>query len=131
MKRLQGLIAATIITVLVGFGMLAIGVNAASNPDSAPVSDSPSQASTVSSTAAPGPAQAQITQLQSLIKQYQDREKQYQDREKQYQSELSSVSQKLSDATAEVDQLQQILIALQQRGVIRISNDGRISIPQG
>ena len=131
MKRLRGLIAATIITVLVGLGMLAIGVNAASNTDSVPVSDSPGQTSTVASNAAPDQTQAQINQLQGLIKQYQDREKQYQDREKQYQSELSSVSQKLSDATAEVDQLQQVLIALQQRGVIRISNDGRISIPQG
>ena len=128
MKRLQGLIAAAFITALVALSMLVIGVNAVANANSVPVSDSPAQASTASTpkaaSAAPDQSQAQIKQLQDLIKQYQDREK-------QYQSELSKVSQQLSDATAEANQLQQILIALQQRGVIRISNDGRISIPQG
>ena len=128
MKQFQALIAATLTTVLIGFGMLAIGVNAASNPNSVPVSNSPAQAATVSATvstaAAPDPTQAQIDQLQNLIKQYQDREK-------QYQSELSTMSQKLSDATAQADQLQQVLMALQERGVIQITRDGRILIPQG
>lgn len=124
MKQFQALIAATLTTILIGLGMLAIGLNATSNPDSVPVSNSPAQAATVSTTAAPDPAQAQIDQLQNLIKQYQDREK-------QYQSELSTMSQKLSDATAQADQLQQVLMALQERGVIQITRDGRILIPQG
>lgn len=148
MKRFQGFIAATLVTFIVGFGMLAIGVNAASNTNSVPVSDSPASNSLANnspaqaaaaatskivnvSNAAVDQAQAQINQLQATIKQYQDREKQYQDREKQYQTELSRVSQQLNDATAQADQLQQILVALQQRGVIRISDDGRISIPRG
>jgi peptidoglycan hydrolase CwlO-like protein len=136
MKRLQGLIAATLVTVIIALGMVAIGVNAASNSNSVPVSNSPAQASTattsnvvnISNSAAD---QAQIKQLQDTIKQYQDREKQYQDREKQYQTELAKVSQQMNDATAQAQQLQQILVALQQRGVIRISDDGRISIPRG
>lgn len=139
MKRLQGFIAATLVTFIVGFGMLAIGVNAASNSASVPVSDSPAQAASagttskvvnVSNTVA-DQSQAQIKQLQETIKQYQDREKQYQDREKQFQTELSKVSQQANDATAQAEQLQQILVALQQRGVINISADGRISIPRG
>jgi len=138
MKRLQGLIAATLVTVIIGLGMVAIGVNAASNADSVPVSDSPAQAATaaatssqvvnVSNTAAD---QSQIKQLQDTIQQYQNREKQYQDREKQYQTELAKVTQQMNDATAQAQQLQQILVALQQRGVIQISDDGRISIPRG
>ena len=150
MKRLQGIIAATLVTLVIGLGMVAIGVNAASNTDSVPVSDSPASASqasaspaqvsgsqasattsqivNVSNTAAD---QAQIDQLQATIKQYQAREKQYQDREKQYQTELAKVTQQKNDATAQADQLQQILVALQQRGVISISADGRITIPRG
>jgi hypothetical protein len=136
MKRLRGLIAATFITVIIGLGMVAIGVNAASNSNSVPVSDSPKQVSAdipsnvvnISSSAAD---QSQIKQLQDTIQQYQAREKQYQDREKQYQTELAKVSQQMNDATAQADQLRQILMALQERGVINISSDGRISIPRG
>lgn len=149
MKRFQGFIAATLVTFIVGFGMLAIGVNAASNSNSVPVSDSPASNSpasnspaqaaaaatskivNVSNTTVVDQSQAQINQLQATIKQYQDREKQYQDREKQYQTELARVTQQMNDATAQADQLQQILVALQQRGVIQISADGRISIPRG
>ena len=122
MKRLQGLIAATLITGIVGFGMVGIGVNAASNANSVPVSNSPAQtaqAAQVVTKAAPDQTSAQIDQLQNLIKQYQSREQ-------QYQTEIKSLSQKLSDANAITDQAQQILQALQERGLIQITRDGRI-----
>ena len=85
--------------------------------------DTPGDPATTVSAESPD-AQAQIKQLQNLIAQYQDREK-------QYQTELARVTQQMNDATAQADQLQQILVALQQRGVIQISADGRISIPRG
>ncbi len=119
MKRLQGLIAATLITGIVGFGMVGIGANAASNTDSVPVSNSPAQTAQASTKAAPDQTSAQIDQLQNLIKQYQSREQ-------QYQTEIKSLSQKLSDANATADQAQQILQALQERGIIQITRDGRI-----
>ena len=126
MKRLQGLIAATLITIVVGFGMVGIGVNAASNPNSVAVSNSPASASQasanasqVSANSASDQAAAQIDQLQSLIKQYQSREQ-------QYQTEIKSLSQKLSDANAQADQARQILQALQERGIIQITRDGQI-----
>ena len=124
MKRLQALIAAAITTALIGFGVLVIGANAASNPYTVPISNSPVEASTVSTGTTSAQVQAQLDQLQNLISQYQDREK-------QYQAELNTLSQKLSDANLQVDQLQQILVELQQRGVIRITRDGRIQLPQG
>jgi chromosome segregation ATPase len=149
MKRFQGFVAATLVTFIVGFGMVAIGVNAASNTDSVPVNNSPASASSAQTSAAntsgkivnisntvadqsqAQAVQGQIKQLQDTLKQYQDREKQYQSREQQYQTELAKVTQQMNDAAAQADQLQQILVALQQRGVIRISDDGRISIPRG
>ena len=126
MKRLQGLIAATLITIVVGFGMVGIGVNAVSNPNSVAVSNSPantSQASAdvsqASANSVPDQAAAQIDQLQNLIKQFQSREQ-------QYQTEIKSLSQKLADANAQADQARQILQALQERGIIQITRDGRI-----
>ena len=127
MKRFQGLVAAAAITLVLALGMVVIGVDAASNTNTAPILSSPAQASLASALASQAQAdqsQAQIAQLQSLIKQYQDREK-------QYQSEIQSLSQKLNDASAQTDQLQQILMALQQRGIIQITRDGRIFVNGG
>ena len=131
MKRLQGLIAATFITGIVAVGMVGIGVNAVSNPNSVAVSDSPANtaqtaqaASSAATSAASDQATAQINQLQNLIKQYQSREQ-------QYQTEIKSLSQKLSDANAVADQAQQILQALQERGIIQITRDGRIFLRGG
>ncbi len=126
MKRLRGLIAATFITGIVAVGMVGIGVNAVSNPNSVAVSDSPAQtaqmaqaATSAATNAASDQTTAEINQLQNLIKQYQSREQ-------QYQTEIKSLSQKLSDANAVADQAQQILQALQERGIIQITRDGRI-----
>ena len=127
MKRLQGLIAATFITGIVALGVVGIGVNAVSNPNSVAVSDSPAkaaQAAQAATSAASDQTTAEINQLQALIKQYQSREQ-------QYQTEIKSLSQKLSDANATADQAQQILQALQQRGIIQITQDGRIFLRGG
>jgi peptidoglycan hydrolase CwlO-like protein len=122
MKRLRGLIAATFITGIVALGMVGIGVNATTNPNSVAVSDSPAKAAQTAQAvigAASDQFTAEINQLQNLIKQYQSREQ-------QYQTEIKSLSQKLSDANATADQAQQILQALQERGIIQITRDGRI-----
>ncbi len=127
MKRFRGLIAATFITGIVAVGMVGIGVNAISNTNTVPVSDSPTQAvqSTQATTkAAADQTTAQIDQLQNLIKQYQSREQ-------QYQTEIKSLSQKLNDANATADQARQILQALQDRGIIQINRDGQIFLRGG
>jgi hypothetical protein len=126
MKRLQALIAAAIITGLIGFGMLAIGVNAAVNPNTVPVSNAPGDPSVTVSNASGDPsanvsaasaqAQAQIKQLQDLITQYQNRDKQYQ--------------AQLDQASTQLQQVQQLLVELQRRGLIRINSDGSILVPR-
>jgi hypothetical protein len=112
MKRKQALIAAALMTALVAFGLVAVGVNAAINPNSVPVSNSPSTdlAASVSSTSAEG----QINQLKTLISQYQAREKQYQ--------------QQLSTINGQMQQVQSVLVQLQQAGLITIQNDGSITL---
>jgi hypothetical protein len=131
LKQILALATAFLVTSLIGLGMLAIGANAATNPDSVPVSDAPGNpAAAVSSSAQPSAGQpgdviaqyqqreqqyqAQINQLNSLIAQYQSREK-------QYQAQLNQV-------TTQAQQSQQILDELQKRGVIRILSDGTIQL---
>ncbi len=68
LKRLQALIAATIVTGIIAVGMFIVGANAILNPNSIPVSNSPAAAGTANN--APSSdvqAQAEINQLQSLI----------------------------------------------------------------
>jgi septal ring factor EnvC (AmiA/AmiB activator) len=126
MKKIQALIAAVMITGLVGLGMLAIGVNAALNPNTVAASDSPGSAPAVASdtsgsvSAAVGAttsqAQTQIAQLQNLIAQYQNREKQYQ--------------AQLDQADTQLQQYQALLAEMQRRGLIRINGDGSIQLPR-
>ena len=115
MKRLQALAAAVIITTLVGLGMVAIGVNAALNPNTVAASDAPGDPSQSVSAASPD-AQAQVRQLQDLVAQYQAREKQYQ--------------AQLDQAGAQLQQYQQLVAELQRRGLIRINGDGSILLPR-
>ncbi len=114
MKRKQALFAAAFITVILALGLVAVGVNAAMNPNGVPVSNSPAAATTADPT---NQAQAQIKQLESLIAQYQAREKQYQ--------------QQLNQEATQVQQLQSILTQLQNAGVITIQSNGTISLGRG
>ncbi|MCL4507338.1 MAG: hypothetical protein M1434_10340 [Chloroflexi bacterium] len=142
MKQVPAIIAALIITGMVGLGVFAIGANAFLNTDTVAIQNSPADASianvSANGSASDAAAQAQIKQLQDAITQYQAREKQYQDREKQYQTELKDAAQKVSDANSlaqqyqdQVQQYQNIFVQLQQMGVIRVGSDGRISVPRG
>ena len=75
-----------------------------------------------------GANQAQVAQLQSLVAQYQAREQQYRVRERQYQDQLNQAATQLQQTNAQLQQYQQILTALQQRGIIRIGSDGSIQL---
>jgi hypothetical protein len=135
LKQILALVAAFLVTSVIGLGMLAIGANAATNSNSVPVSDAPGVSAADTSA---GDAQAQSGQSSDLTTQYQNREKQYeaqinqlnnlitqyQSREKQYQTQLNQ-------ATTQAQQLQQVLNELQRRGVIRIMSDGSIQLRRG
>ena len=113
MKRMQALIAASLITAVLAACMLAIGVNAAMNQNVVPVLDVTAAPNGIASFA-PVADQSQITQLTNLVKQYQDREKQYQSQ--------------LNQANTQLQQYQSTLQDLQRRGIIRINSDGTIQL---
>ncbi len=97
------------ITGLVGFAMLAIGWDALAQaaPRTANV---PAPALNAASDATE--PNARIRQLESLVSQYQQRES-------QYQAQLEQANQQLA-------RYEDILNALQQRGLIRLTQDGQI-----
>jgi hypothetical protein len=115
MKGWRPWLAATVITGTVACGMLAVGVAAAVNPNGVAPSDTPGVAMQVSQS--PADAQTQLAQLQGLVQQYQAREAQYQ--------------AQLAQAQAAANGYEQVLLALQQSGVIRITADGQILIRGG
>ena len=141
MKQIQALIAAVVMTVLVGLCMLVVGINAVSNPNTVPVLDAPPSADAASNQV----DTSQSQQTNNLIAQYQDREKQYQaqiqqlnnlvsqyqSREKQYQDQLNQANAAAQQANATAQQLQNILVELQRRGIIRIMSDGSIQLRRG
>jgi peptidoglycan hydrolase CwlO-like protein len=125
-KQFIAFLAAFIITAIVALSMLAVGVSAAVNPNGVTASNS-STAQSVSSTTND---QSQVAELQNLIAQYQSREQQYLAREQQYQAAIDSANQQLSQASQEVQMAEQVLVALQNRGLIRIDNQGQITVTQ-
>lgn len=135
MKTLPALLFALGITAVVAVAMVIIGSNALVNPNTIPITNSPSSsnvaaASFNSSSQASDPAAAsqtvQLQQLQALVTQYQDREKQYKSELNQSIQQLNDANSQLQQANAEIQQFQQLLQVMQQRGLIRITSDGQI-----
>ena len=138
MKPFPAILAALLITAVIGVSMFAIGGNALLNKNNVPMLNSPAGVTDVSaastSSTAPLPTdltQQQMAQMQQLISQYQDREKQYQDQLSQAATQLNQANQQLAQANQDLQVYQQVLTALQQRGIIRITSDGQILLPRG
>ena len=128
-KSFMAVLIALLVTVCVGVPIFAIGGAALMNKDGVTPSNSPAQASQASLVNS-SQQNDQVGQLQGLVSQYQDREKQYQQREGQLQQQLAQANAQLQQDQQLLQQVQSLLGALQQRGLIRLTNDGRIVITQ-
>ena len=103
MKHFTAWLAAFTITAVLGLGILVIGFSALTNRNTVTMQDTASSAS-ISQNISTGEAQ----QMQALLGQYQAQ---------------------LDQANQEIEQYQSLIMALAQRGVIVIGNDGRITLP--
>lgn len=125
-KSIAAVLIALLMTVIVGLSMFAIGAAALSNQKGVAISNSPTQASTRLD-----PQQtSNVAELQNLVTQYQDREQQYRQREQQLEDQLAQAKTQIQQDQQSLQQVQMLLGALQQRGLISISNDGRVFIRQ-
>jgi peptidoglycan hydrolase CwlO-like protein len=116
---------ALLITLCVSASMFAIGGTALFNKNNVPIFDSAAQATAATSAQTDRPGQ-----LQALVTQYQDREQQYQAREQQLQQQLAQANAQIQQDQQTLQQVQMLLAALQQRGLIQLTNDGRVIITQ-
>ncbi|HSJ88295.1 MAG TPA: hypothetical protein VK909_13865 [Anaerolineales bacterium] len=119
-KSMIAVFVALAITTCVGLGILAVGGAAFFNKNGVTPSNSPSQAVNASSATTQND---QIAQLQSLVSQYQQRDQ-------QLQSQLQHANAQIQSDQQTVQEARDLLAALQQRGLIRITNDGQIFITQ-
>jgi peptidoglycan hydrolase CwlO-like protein len=124
MKTIAAVFASLVITGVLGFAMFTIGANAILNKNTVALANSPSASSTTQTAAAQDPSQAQIQQLQALIDQYKQRDQEYQTR-------LNQAIQQINQDNSQIQTYQQVLLALQERGLILIRQDGTILLPSG
>ena len=125
-KPFMAALIALLVTGCVGAAMFAIGGAALVNKNGVQAFDSAAQNSAANSLQQAN----QVAQLQSLISQYQDHEQQYQQREQQLQDQLAQANAQIQQDQQTMQQVQTLLSALQQRGLIRLTDDGRIMITQ-
>ena len=97
-----------------------IGGAALLNPNSSPTSNSPAGATVASVNISQ--QTDQVAQLQNLVAQYQQHEQQYKQREQQLQDQLAQANSQIQSDQQVIQQAQMVLQALQERGVIRISD---------
>ncbi len=139
MKQFTAILAAFLITGVIGSAMFIVGGSALANKNTAPMLNSPSQASiTTISTSAPDPAQAQaqadaqtLANAQTEINQLQTSLNQYQDRLNQAIQQINTDNTQMTQYQAEIQQVQTLLNQMQSLGLITINSNGQIFIGKG
>ena len=120
-KHVSAILAAFLMTACMGAAILGVGGVALFNKNGVVSANSQTQASQVSASSSP-------QDMQNLISQYQAREQQYQQREQQYQQQLAQANSQLQADQSQLQQIRLLLLTLQQRGLITITDDGQVII---
>lgn len=119
-RILPALLAGLSMTVFIGLCILAFGLNAlfSSNITKAQAANQPELVTETD--------QVSNQELQAVIAQYQERET-------QYQKELTQAADQINEVNQQNLQYQQLIRALQNAGVIQITQDGQVllSRPSG
>jgi hypothetical protein len=110
MKHFSAIITALLITAVIGFGIVVIGLNALTNSNTVALQNSPNNNVSGNSLSTIGDNSAQVQQLQV---------------------QMSEMQSQLNQAGQAIQQYQSILITLQQHGLIRIDQNGNIYLSQG
>ena len=113
-KHVPALVAAFAITAILGTIMLGVGINAKLNKNVITAQAAVDTNSIDLQSATP-------EELQALIAQYQQREV-------QYQTELTKAASQLDEANMKVSQYENLIMALQNAGVIQINRNGQVTL---
>jgi peptidoglycan hydrolase CwlO-like protein len=112
-KQIIAFLAAVLITGMIALPMAVVGAAALTNRNSVPVSNSPSTSAAANAPVSTD-AQAQIAQLQDQVA--------------QYQAALQQADAQLNQAASQVQMIQQLLIYLENQGLIQIDSQGHILV---
>jgi len=119
-KSIPALIAAVLVTVVLGSGMFLIGQNALGTS----TAKAEAAATTVTVTA------DTVAQYEQVVAQYQARETQYQAQIAQASQQIDTANQQISIASQQIQQYQSLISQLQSSGLITVANDGTVTINQ-
>ena len=119
-KTLPAFMAALLITVCIGAGMLAVGQD----------SLSASAAETAIAETNATLTAEQISQFEQVVSQYQGREALYQNQINQAIEQINTANQTISQANQQLQEYQSLLQQLQSSGLITVASDGTITINQ-
>ncbi len=125
-KQWAAFAAAAVMTACSATAILAIGGVAFFNRSGVAPANTTAQSSKIADASLVSQTQAQ--QLQGQLSQYQARDQQYQAREQQLQQALAQAQSQIQADQQQAQQFQMLLLALQQRGLITITQDGGIYI---
>jgi uncharacterized protein YlxW (UPF0749 family) len=114
-KTVPALVAGLSMTIFIGLAILAFGLNALFNQK-------------VSVAQAQAQPEVQIVSDQTAIQDLEATILQYQAREAQFQNELQQAADQLNQVNQQNQQYRQLIQALQNAGVIQITNDGSVLI---
>jgi peptidoglycan hydrolase CwlO-like protein len=121
-KNIAVLTAALAMTIFISVAVLAFGVNAILNQNGTTTAQAAGLTSTEATSSQAASDQALIDQLQAQISEYQSREA-------QFQSELSNAADQINQLNQQTQQYQFLFNELQNAGVIGVTRDGRVFIP--
>ncbi len=111
MKHFSAIVAAVLITTVVGLGIFVIGANALTNKNIVPLQNTPTSSTGNNSNAVP--ISTTTTNVQQL------------------QQEVTQLQSQLNQDNQALQQYQSLLVVLQQRGLISVDSNGNITIRQG
>jgi len=118
-KTLPAFLAALIITVILGIGMLFVGQNTLN------ASASHTTTETITNLQVDN-----VDQLEQVLDEYQKREAEYQNELNTAIERLTTANQQLSQANEQIQEYESLLAQLQDSGLITIANDGTVTVNQ-
>lgn len=121
MKHASAITTALIITAVIALGIMVVGVSAFTNKNVVPLQNSPNASSANTGTSSNANSSANTAQSSgSTSSQIQ-----------QLQQQVNDLQNQLNQASQIIAKYQNLLLVLQQRGVISIDSNGNIYLPQG
>jgi len=127
-RHIRAILAALLMTGLIGLVTLALGANALVSKNVVEVQSAPGISQSLPQG---GSDPANLQTIQDLVTLYQAREQTYLSELNQAAQQLDKANTQIQQDQIQLQQYQSLVGALQNAGLIRIASDGQILVPRG